>query len=417
MVFDSKGSNGVATGMTAKQIRFTKAALEAIKPPAKTADAKGGVYDTYQDTAEKGLVLLVSHGGAKTFYLYKKFQGRPQRFKIGTFPDYSIENARKKARAGKALMDDGLSPAAEWHGIKEDMTLGEYFTTHYLEHAKAHKRSWKQDEANFTLHLSGFRYKPLGAIKRQDVEKLHHTITNKRGAYIANRVLELISVIYSHAIQKQGWKGENPAQGITKNKEKARDRFIQGDEFARFFQAIMDEPNEMARDYFLLSLFCGQRKSNMLAMRWDQVDFANRTWRIPDTKNGEPQTIGLTEPALEILKRRKKEADKRAKAKVAKAEWVFPSLTSESGHYAEPKSAWRRVLQRAQIADLRIHDIRRTMGSYMAMSGAGQYLIGKALGHKSSSATEIYARVAVDPVREAQEVAAKRMMALMGGNG
>jgi integrase len=72
-------------------------------------------------------------------------------------------------------------------------------------------------------------------------------------------------------------------------------------------------------------------------------------------------------------------------------------------------------LQRAKIENLRIHDLRRTHGSYLAMGGASQYIIGAALGHKSSAATAIYARLSIDPVKEAQEQAAKRMVQLMEG--
>jgi integrase len=407
--------------MATESVRFTKATLESLQPPSKPDDAKGGVYDTYRDSKEKGLVLIVSHGGAKTFYLYQKVQGKPQRIKLGAFPDLTVERAREKALEAKAQIVAGINPNQERRKLKDELTFSEFFEQHYLEeYAKKHKRSWKQDNDNYKLHLTSFKRKRLSDITRADIEKLHASITKGNGAYAANRVLALLSVIFTKAIER-GWDGSNPAMGIKKNREKSRDRFIQGDEFARFFKAVMNEPNETARDYFLLSLFCGQRKSNMLAMRWEQIDFANRHWRITDTKNGEPLIVALTEPALQILERRKKQATAQVKAakakgdKLSKPVWVFPSLTSESGHYEEPKSAWRRICKRAKIEDLRIHDIRRTMGSYMAMSGAGQYLIGKALGHKSSAATEIYARVAVDPVREAQETAAKRMLELMAG--
>lgn len=403
--------------MATQTIRFIKEALLAIKPPKPAASASGGSYDTYRDVKEKGLVLLVSHGGAKTFYLYRKVHGKPQRVKLGAFPDLSIEQARKKALESKAQIVAGLNPNHEKRRLRSETLFSDFFEHDYLEgYAKRHKRSWPQDEANYRLHLATLKGKKLSDITKADIGKLHARITKDGGAYVANRVIALLSVVFARAIE-QGWNGANPTAGIKKNREKARDRFIQGDELGRFFKAVMQEPNETARDYILLSLFCGQRKSNMLAMSWSDIDFNNRQWRIGETKNDNAQILGLPEPAMEILKRRKQEAERLAKKSEGKTflkpVWVFPSVTSESGHYEEPKSAWRRILKRAKIKDLRIHDIRRTMGSYMAMSGAGQYLIGKALGHKSSTATEIYARVAVDPVREAQEIAVKRMLELV----
>ena len=61
------------------------------------------------------------------------------------------------------------------------------------------------------------------------------------------------------------------------------------------------------------------------------------------------------------------------------------------------------MLERAGIENLRIHDLRRTAGSYMAIQGVSPTIIGKALGHRSPQATAIYARLTQDPVRQALE--------------
>lgn len=86
--------------------------------------------------------------------------------------------------------------------------------------------------------------------------------------------------------------------------------------------------------------------------------------------------------------------------------WVFPSdrkgrKTGELSHLSNPKEAWKRLLKRAGIKDLRIHDLRRTAGSYMAIQGVSPTIIGKALGHRSQAATAMYARLTQDPARQA----------------
>ena len=68
---------------------------------------------------------------------------------------------------------------------------------------------------------------------------------------------------------------------------------------------------------------------------------------------------------------------------------------------SNPKEAWKRLIKRANIEDLRIHDLRRTAGSYMAIQGVSPTIIGKALGHRSQAATAMYARLTQDPVRQA----------------
>jgi len=139
-----------------------------------------------------------------------------------------------------------------------------------------------------------------------------------------------------------------------------------------------------------LSLLTGARKSNVLAMRWDEVNFTLSEWHIKETKNGESHVIPLTTPAIDILKERKIHSQ---------GSYVFPG-EGKSGYLSDPKKAWSRVLQRAEIADLRIHDLRRTLGSWMAAMGATTAIIGKTLAHKSVEATKVYERIDIDPVRE-----------------
>jgi integrase len=158
------------------------------------------------------------------------------------------------------------------------------------------------------------------------------------------------------------------------------------------------------RDYVYLSLFTGARQANVLAMRWDQIDFGLGIWTIPRTKSGDSHTIPLTSSALEILSMRRQSA---------KGEWVF-SGDGKTGHLVEPKKGWRALLKEAGIKDLRMHDLRRTLGSYMAMGNQSLHMIGKALGHKSPTATQIYSRLAYDPLRQAMEKAQSDMFSAAG---
>ena len=116
-------------------------------------------------------------------------------------------------------------------------------------------------------------------------------------------MLSLLHTIYAKAIQ-WGFEGLNPCSGIKKIKERSRERFLQTEELPKFFEALNSEPNEVLCDYFYISLLTGARRSNILAMNWDDLNFSNNTWKIKETKNGESQTIHLPEQAIEILKRR-----------------------------------------------------------------------------------------------------------------
>ena len=136
-------------------------------------------------------------------------------------------------------------------------------------------------------------------------------------------------------------------------------------------------------------------------MRWADIDLDNLLVYFADTKNKTPLQVPLTSHAAILLRDMKK---------TAVSEWVLPSSTSASGHYEEPKKSWQKLLARAGIENLRLHDLRRTLGSYQAISGASLAIIGKSLGHKSPAATQIYARLSVDPVRDSMQKTTDKML-------
>src|SRR5690606_11457999 len=103
------------------------------------------------------------------------------------------------------------------------------------------------------------------------------------GHFQANRALERLRALYNKALE-WGWEGDNPTIGIKKFKEKSRERFVQPNELPLLFHALEIEENKTARDYILISLMTGARKSNVLAMRWEQISWEHKTWRIPETK-------------------------------------------------------------------------------------------------------------------------------------
>lgn len=121
-------------------------------------------------------------------------------------------------------------------------------------------------------------------------------------------------------------------------------------------------------------------------------------------KNGMPQTITLTPEAVEILRARM----------VGKSPHVFPSSKAKSGHIADPRKAWERVLRASGLTDLRLHDLRRTLGSWQARTGASLLLIGKSLNHKDQASTAIYARLDLDPVRQSVDRATSAMFEAAG---
>nr|WP_269755905.1 site-specific integrase [Desulfogranum marinum] len=217
----------------------------------------------------------------------------------------------------------------------------------------------------------------------------------------ANRALTLLSTVFNQGAPDVA----NPCIGVKKFKETSRERFLHPDELQRFFTALEDPVTpQNFKDYIILSLFTGARRSNILAMRWKDIDLESRTWTIPakESKSGQAMMIPLVDQALVLLIERKAQT---------RSIFVLPSKTSKTGHYREPRKAWEALLRRAELKDTRLHDLRRTMGSYMAISGSNLPSISKALGHQNQATTAVYARLDLDPVRAGMEKAAEAMLA------
>lgn len=429
------------------KINFTKKALETLPLPAE------GKRYSFKDEKERGLIVRVTANGQKTFQLYQKHQGRPIRITLGLFPDMSVENARKEALKAKGSLAKGANPNIEKNKLRKEITLGELFKTYMDRYSKIEKKSWIYDQREISKFLNHWFNRKISDISKYEITNLHLKLRETNGLYQSNRILERLRAMYNKAIE-WGWDGSNPTTGIKKFKEKSRDRYIKPDEIPLFMKALEMEENKVAQDFFYIALFTGARKTNILQMRWEQVDWHNKTWRIPDSKNGEPITIPLSSKAEKILERRLKDSHGNP--------WVFPSKTSKEGYLNDPKKAWHRLRKRATmelwkqnatinaiiedvekrllnsdnygytvsklfstvqkqaleqsmecpvgLMDIRLHDIRRTFGSYQAIAGASLQIIGKSLGHKSQHSTQVYSRLHNDPVKASIEKATNAML-------
>lgn len=292
------------------------------------------------------------------------------------------------------------------------MTFGDLFDQYYKNHSVPHKKTYDEDKQKFDKYLSNNKdginlaSRQLSAITKAEIAQLFAKIS-KEHKVTANRVLALVSSVFGKAIEWGIWHQINPCHGMRKHSENSRDRFLQPDELPKFFEQVLAYPNATVRDYILISLLTGARRSNVLAMSWDEVNLERGEWRIPETKNGTPQSVPLVPDAIAILEARKKSAVR------ADSQFVFPG-SGDSGHLVEPKKAWKIILDKAGIADLRLHDLRRTMGSWQAGTGANLSVIGRSLNHKSTQTTAIYARLWMTPVRESMQTAATAMMQAAG---
>jgi site-specific recombinase XerD len=426
-----------------KTFKFTKTSIAALPLPLK------GKRVYFNDSEVKGLTLMVTSTGHKSFYLRKNINKIKERILIGKYPDLPLEEARNITVQKLSLIAQGVDLVAEKRRKRDEMTLGELFHEYMERYSKPNKKSWMYDQREITKFLSHWFPRKLSTIDKSEIRTLHEKIHKVNGLYQANRMLERIRAMYNKAIEWD-WEVINPTLGIKKYREKSRDRFIQPHEMPHFMYALNNEENTTVRDFFWILLLTGARKTNTLMMRWEEISWELQSWRIPNSKNGEVLVLPLIDRAIEIL---------RARRFLTNSEWVFPGNDPEK-YYNDPKRAWRRTLKRATISlwstdpglkilidnlkqkidetlfgdklfaqikaqaktkgvllpeglmSIRLHDVRRTLGSYQAINGSSLQVIGQSLGHKSLQSTQVYSRLTLKPVRLSVEKAMEVMFNL-----
>ncbi|MDR2412792.1 MAG: site-specific integrase [Rickettsiales bacterium] len=385
--------------MGTNKLNFTKSALDKLPVPLKNEPRR-----IYCDTCSKGLVLMITYGGTKTFYFCYRYNGHKKMIKIGGFPYTEVEDARERAFLFYKSVKNGKNPLEQVNQDNKIPTLSDFFNNYYMpNYARLFKKSstCTRNIQTFDNYCDSIKHIKLSDISKNELNLLHKQIGASNGQYAANKCIRLLHHMFNIAIEKN-YILINPATGIKLFPEKSRDRFLQPNELQLFLETLNDMPNSRMKHLILLLLFTGQRKSNICSLKWEHIDFYNKSLYLPDTKNKTPQTIPLTIQALTLLNEIKD-------GLTLKSPYVFPSPKSNTGHITEPKKFWEELLKSANIENLRIHDLRRTMGSYQAITGSSLQIIGKSLGHKSVQSTSIYARLDLNSVRDSMQRATDEM--------
>lgn len=219
----------------------------------------------------------------------------------------------------------------------------------------------------------------------------------------ANAMVSLVRSMFNLGADWGLHTGPNPCVRIKKFPETSRDRFVTPEELPRLWAALAADPSPFVRVAFLVSILTGARRSEVLEMKWSDVDFTQGTWRIAHTKAGRVHLIPLPRPVLTQLASLPQFQDNPH---------VFVGRWGRN-HLVNVAKPWARIKKKAGLRDVRIHDLRRTLGSWLVAQGATLPLIGKTLNHSSVSTTQVYARLQLEPVRVALENNAAKMLAVI----
>lgn len=393
--------------------RFTLAAIAALPVSARRT--------RYKDTGQEGLIVAVSPGGSRVYYVFKRSRGKLYEERIGLVESLSVEEARRRAREILIALDQG-KPIDDLATRKRSgdtfADLWAWWAEHY---GKPRRTRWKATEATYATHIApAIGLHPVARLTRAQVRAMQQRIGASGKERTANIVVGLVRTVINKAITEGRYTGANPAAGIEAFKRPARGRVLSPDEMKRLRGAIaamrQDAKHASHRDLcdlVELLLYTGQRRGNVLAMRWDQLDLDGGAWTIPRTKAGRVHGVALEAREVEILRARRAVAEALAKSagRDEPPPWVFPARAgSESGHMTQPSAGWGALLARAGIKDFTMHDLRRTHGSWLLGAGVKLDTISKILDHSSVRVTEeVYAHLDLESKRAAKRQALEAM--------
>ncbi len=365
----------------------------------RTVEALKVEKDTvFWDSELSGFGVRVYPSGSKYYVVQTRAGGRAaKRVTVGRHGVVTAEEARRRAALIITRIKAGEEPVPKPLRPAEGPSVAELARAYLEEHVavRCKPKTVKMYGQAVRKHiLPALGRMPALAVEHVRVSELHHKL--RETPFMANRVVDVLSRIYN-AAGDRGLIPEaaNPCRLVVKYRERARDRFLTGEEFRRLGR-VLDEAETRkgvsvhAVAAIRLLLLTGCRKNEILSLRWDEVDLKANELGLPDTKTG-PRRISLSPEAAGVL---------AAIPRVQDNPFVIPGKV-KGRPMRNLNDPWEIICERAGLTDMRIHDCRHSYASRALALGESLPMIGKLLGHTQVETTARYAHLARDSVHEA----------------
>ena len=372
-----------------------------------------------------GYGLRVFPSGKRSYFLQYRHLGRTRRYAIGLHGKFTPETARNKAQQLLGEIAKGNDPSADRKKMHQDVKVSQ-LCDDYLVNGCSHKKAstLATDKGRIERHI-----KPLigqikvTAVTKSDIAKFAIDVakgktaatvaTKPRGVArvrggqgTASRTIGLLGAIFTYAV-RQGLIVGNPVRGVERAADGKRNRFLTDEEITNLGKVLHSakDLNAYGVAAIRLLLLTGCRRSEILGLQWSNINWTNSCFKLTDSKTGAKE-FPVGNAALELLK---------SIPRYSSSNFVFPAIGGK-GHFQGLQKIWDLVRKRAEIEDVRIHDLRRTFGSTAAMQGQSLLTIGKILGHADPKTTAIYAHLTDKVVAKAAEEASAKIQERLSGN-
>lgn len=408
-------------------MKLTKRVVDAIKPGPKRV--------TVWDDELGGFGVRVEPSGRTSFICRYRAngggRGAPERLMVlGRHGELTADEARRLAKDILARVRLGEDPGGERTAARDAITVSDLVTKFMVEEVRPLRKA--STAALYDIYFDKHIRPALGnrkasSVTHSDVAKWHRQV-GEAARVTANRALTTLSAAYAWGLKAGELKGSNPCTTIKKFAEEARERFLTGEELARLAEALREaegpgipwtpNPEKLTKHApkpenrrvvlgphpvaaIRLLLLTGARLREILHLRWENVDFERGLLLLPDSKTGK-KTILINAPSLSILA-----------GLPRMGAYVIAGDNPEKPR-ADLQRPWALVSRRAGLEGVRLHDLRHTFASVGAGGGMGLPVLGRLLGHAQPATTQRYAHVGDDPLRNASNAIARRIVEAMG---
>lgn len=272
------------------------------------------------------------------------------------------------------------------------MTFHDLATT-YLKYSES-KQCHGRYQRLYDVHFKDWEDFPTF----QTIEDWHQSM--HKSPHNGNKGLSMLKAMFAWGQRRGHWTTLSPAQGIKRHRVFSRERVMTPVEIGNLIRACGSLPPKLAA-MLLVLLTTGCRLSEARAMERKHVDLSTGEWYQPVTKNGKPHTTYLPHQARLALVRC-----------IGTEDYFFGGLYEHCWSRAGVEKMWRQVRGALGVKDVRLHDFRRTLATYLYKETNDVYLVQRCINHVNQSVTAIYIRITYDDVAKALQAQADRFFAL-----
>lgn len=294
---------------------LTDAKIRTLKP----SDKPFKVSDSH------GLYLLVKPGGSRHWYLKYRISGKESRIALGTYPAISLSDARQQREGIRKMLALNINPVQQRAAVRGSRTPEKVFKNVALAWHKSN-RKWSQNTADRLLaSLNNHIFPVIGNLPVSELKPRHFIdllkgIEEKGLLEVASRTRQHLSNIMRHAVHQE-LIDTNPAAnlgGVTTPPVRRHYPALPLERLPELLERIgaYHQGRELTRHAVLLMLHVFIRSSELRFARWSEIDFTNRVWTIPATrepiigvrysgrgaKMRMPHIVPLSEQSIAILK-------------------------------------------------------------------------------------------------------------------